>query len=126
MAYSVLHVLPSREAVHEFVRAAADRLAPGGRLLLGDIPNTDLKDRFRASAAGREFEAGWRKQMETLSGDEVIRAPQFADPVSFDDRMSMDLMLNLRDAGLDAYLLRQDPDLPFGNTREDIIATKRA
>ena len=126
VAYSVLHVLPSREAVHEFVRAAADRLAPGGRMLLGDIPNTDLKDRFQASAAGREFEAQWRKQMETLSDDEVIRAPHSADPVSFDDRMSMDLMLDLRGAGLDAYLLRQEPDLPFGNTREDIIATKRA
>lgn len=125
VAYSVLHVLPSREAVHEFVRAAADRLAPGGRVLLGDIPNSDLKSRFQASAAGRKFEAEWRKQMETLSDDEMIRAPHSADPVSFDDRMSMDLMLDLRGAGLDAYLLRQDPDLPFGNTREDIIATKR-
>lgn len=127
LIYSVLHYLPDMRAVEAFVMAAAARLAPGGRLLLGDVPNADAKRRFMESSAGRAFDAAWRAaaSAESEPAQPALQLGGDAAMIGmFTDQDVLGLVARIRQAGLHAHVLPQPPDLPFGRTREDILVTR--
>ena len=127
VVYSVIQNLRSHDAITGFLYAAIDLLGPGGRLLVGDIPNSDRKVRFRSSEAGRQFEIAWQAEMAR----QKPAGPVGPDPWlgvdtlgSLDDASIHALSLRCRARGFHAYILPQPPDLPFGNTREDLLIVR--
>lgn len=122
VAYSVIQYLPNERTVHEFVTKAAGLLAPGGRFLIGDIPNRDKKERFLESPAGEVFQ----RQMEQKSDDEHEYFEKLGDSegVAIDDDVVLSLVAELREQGLHCHIEPQPKNLPFGHTREDIIVEK--
>ncbi len=52
IAYSVVHYVFAESNLWDFLDACLSLLAPGGQLLLGDVPNVSKRKRFFASAAG--------------------------------------------------------------------------
>jgi len=125
LIYSVLHCLPDESTYLKFIDAAVALLAPGGRILLGDLPNKDLKKRFSESEAGKRFQVDWDAK-RNLEGDEerLASVPDFGTTLEFGDKLILNTIGRLRACGLDAYVAPQSPDLPFGHTREDIWAIK--
>ena len=87
LIYSVLHCLSDHAEAIQFVDRACDLLAPGGRMLIGDIPNADRKARFSSSAAGQAFERAWQEesQRETQSESAEVALVDDPDLASFDD-----------------------------------------
>jgi|LNFM01.2.fsa_nt_gb cyclopropane fatty-acyl-phospholipid synthase-like methyltransferase len=119
VVYGVLLYMPDEATLHAFVDAALARLAPSGRMLLGDITTAGRKQRFLQSKQGQAFSLEWQKKMETASRVDVRVAPE--KYLTFSDEVVLRLMLRIREAGWHSYLLPQSPGLPFGNTREDIL-----
>jgi SAM-dependent methyltransferase len=116
IAYSVLHYVVVDANPFAFLDAALERLNPGGRLLIGDVPNVSKLRRFLSSAAGADYH---RAYMRT---DEAPQVPPFALATDrIDDGLLLGLILRARLAGFDAYLLPQPPDLAFANRREDLL-----
>ena len=121
--YSVIHC---SDAPLKLIEAAASFLAPGGRLLIGDIPNLDRKGRFLSTVKGRKFDANYKNIP-------LENAPVFKDYHSFtktaladgaphiDDTFIYDLIKLYRSKGFDVFLLNQPLTLPFSFTREDIL-----
>lgn len=122
LIYSVLHCLPNHGEVLNFVRKAARLLRPGGVMLLGDLPNGSKKTRFLATDFGRRFDEAFRRDAEPASALQV--ESQLGVSVTFNDESVLALLGELRRIGLDAYLVAQPDELPFGRTREDIVAQK--
>ncbi len=121
IAYSVVQYLESEVEVHNFVTKAARLLSVGGRMLIGDLPNIDKKNRFLASELGAAFHAEWlRSGKPTSNVDDSAMLPPDST-VEFTDEVVCRLLLHARCAGFNAYLVPQPPDLPFGRTREDIL-----
>ncbi|MEL6316178.1 MAG: methyltransferase domain-containing protein [Pseudomonadota bacterium] len=121
LVYSVLHCLSDGDEAMRFIQKAAGLLRPGGRLLLGDLPNSDRKARFQASPRGRAFEAEWaaaRAADPDAPGPELQPDPDCFTP---DDAFLLRILAWARGAGAHAYILPQPPDLPFGHTREDVV-----
>jgi len=122
LVYNVLHALPTADDAFRFARRATDLLVPGGRLLLGDLANRDKRARFHTSPAGIEFQRDWTERQAGTSlttigaNDEIVGA--------FDDATIAHLLLELRAAGFESYLLPQPSDLPFGRTRDDILVRR--
>ncbi len=116
ICYSVLHYAFVDTSVFHFLDVALQLLAPGGALLLGDIPNVSKRKRFFASAAGIKFH---QQFMKTTDAPEVnfnqIESGQI------DDSVVLGLMQRARLQGFDAYVVPQDPALPMANRREDIL-----
>jgi hypothetical protein len=116
LTYSVLHYAFSDASVFSFLDAALFLLAPGGALLIGDIPNVSKRRRFFSSDAGVRFH---QKFMNT----------QERPPVNFnrlergqiDDAVILSLVSRARASGFDAYVLPQHSALPMANRREDIL-----
>ena len=113
LAYSVAQYAHVDSDLRVFVSRIAELLAEGGRALIGDIPNVSKRARFRQSSAGRSFLAA------NPYGPDAAAAPR-AEPV-IDDGVLLDLLHLLRDAGFDACLVPQAPDLPMANRREDLL-----
>jgi 2-polyprenyl-3-methyl-5-hydroxy-6-metoxy-1,4-benzoquinol methylase len=126
LCYSVLHYLSDEDEVFRFIEKAVSLLAPGGRALFGDIPNVSRKERFLRSEEGARFEREWRRQVQDAApnGSSNLVLDSDSALVKFDDALVLEVCRRLRDQGFEAYILPQSPDLPFGNTREDILIVK--
>lgn len=123
LVYSVLHCLSSEDEAMLLIDRALSLLAPGGKLLLGDLPNQDHKRRFCASDLGQQTTRQWQESIAT-SGHHVFEAmPADTRLISINDRIIMKFIVHIRARGFEAYLLPQDEQLPFGHTREDILVT---
>lgn len=120
LVYSVLQYLTDREEVFLFVERALTFLKPGGRMLLGDIPNISKKKRFLNSSLGRLTLKMWDEQSRVADAG-ILSVNPDRELVVFDDALVFDLMAFIRGKSFEAYLLPQPVDLPFGGSREDIL-----
>lgn len=123
LMYSVLHYM---DDLSGSVEAAVSRLKPGGRLLLGDIPNLSRKGRFLASNQGRAFDAAYKSiPLETVpiyaNHHDFVSQQLAAGAPALTDGWIVDLVRRQRDRGLEASILPQPNDLPFSRTREDLL-----
>ena len=122
LVYSVVHVLADMAEVRRFIDKALALLEPGGRLLVGDIPNADRSERFLKSARGQELTAEYRRlRSQTATPDPGFSATRDERVARFGDAELIELVADLRRRGWDAFLLPQPPHLPFGYTREDLL-----
>jgi hypothetical protein len=119
LVYSVLQYVFVDLPLFMFVDACLALLAPGGQLLIGDIPNVSKRKRFFAS------DAGVRCHRDYTGTDE---APAVAfnvpEPAKIDDAVVLSILSRARAAGFDAYVVPQAPDLPMANRREDILIVR--
>jgi hypothetical protein len=113
--YSVFHYVFAETNVWRFLEASTRLLAPSGRMLIGDIPNVSMRNRFFGSDTGRRF------HREFIGRDEDPPPPS---PLSFDqidDSVMMAVVSRVRGAGMHAFVVPQDATLPLANRREDIL-----
>lgn len=121
LVYGVVQYLETETELHDFVGKALRLLAPGGRMLIGDMPNIDKKTRFLESESGAAFEKEWKQSGLAETRVDPARLLPGDAIVDFTDEVVARLLLFVRSAGLDAYVVPQPPDLPFGRTREDLL-----
>lgn len=119
LCYSVLHYILVDTAFFRFMDTALSLLAPGGQMLIGDIPNVSKRKRFFSSETGAQFHQAF---MRTTDLPEVHHLRIEHDQI--DDAVVMALVQRARAAGYDAYVVPQDAALPMANRREDILITR--
>jgi 2-polyprenyl-3-methyl-5-hydroxy-6-metoxy-1,4-benzoquinol methylase len=119
LVYSVLQYVFVEGSVFDFVDACLSLLAPGGQLLLGDIPNHSKRKRFFASAAGVAHH-------QSFTGTNEVPAVAFnaLERSKIDDAVVLAVVGRARAAGFDAYVVPQAPDLPMANRREDVLIVR--
>jgi hypothetical protein len=119
LAYSVIQYTFVEGSVFGFVDAALTLLRPGGRLLVGDVPNASMRRRFLASEAGRAHHRAY------AGGDEDPEVRWPALPVGEpDDAVVLALLARARDAGFHGWVLPQAAGLPMANRREDLLLAR--
>jgi len=116
LIYSVIQYVFAEANLFEFLDAAAGMLAPGGRLLAGDIPNSSMRKRFLSSEAGRRYH---REYMKTESAPEIRF--NSLEPAAIDDSIVAAILLRYRAAGFHAFVVPQSQQLPMANRREDLL-----
>ena len=119
IVYSVLQIVFVEASVFEFVDAALELLAPGGALMIGDIPNVSMRKRFFASERGAAFH---RAFMGSAEGPDVDF--NVVERGKIDDSVVLGLLGRARAQGFDAYVLPQPRDLLFANRREDVLISR--
>lgn len=119
LAYSVLQYVFAEGNLWRFLDCALSLLAPGGALLLGDLPNRSMRNRFLASAAGQRHHRHY-------SGGDAPAPTSFGRPApgEIDDGVILGMLMRAREAGFHAFVLPQDPALPMANRREDLLFTR--
>jgi SAM-dependent methyltransferase len=116
LSYSVFHYIFTESSIYRFLDRSLDLLAPGGQMLIGDIPNVSMRKRFFSSPAGIRFHQAFtgRDELPQVRHG-VIESEQI------DDSIVMSILMRARAAGFESYLLPQAADLPMANRREDIL-----
>jgi len=119
ICYSVFHYVFEESNTWGFIDHSLSLLAPGGHLLIGDIPNVSKRKRFFASETGIQHHKNF---MET-SDPPVVNFNQ-VESSSIDDSVMLAVVMRARLAGFDAYLVSQGDELPMANRREDILIVR--
>lgn len=119
LCYSVLHYILVDAAFFRFLDMSLSLLAPGGQMLIGDIPNISKRKRFFASETGVRFH---QEFMKTKELPDVVFNKIEHDQI--DDAVVFALLQRARAQGFDAYVVPQNPILPMANRREDILITR--
>jgi SAM-dependent methyltransferase len=119
VVYSVFHYVFAEGNAWAFLDAALSMLAPGGSLLIGDVPNISKRRRFFSSDAGRRFH-------QEYTGNKDLPVVEFnrLDPGEIDDSVIFSLLQRARGQGFDAYVMPQPPELPMANRREDVLIVR--
>jgi 2-polyprenyl-3-methyl-5-hydroxy-6-metoxy-1,4-benzoquinol methylase len=113
---SVLHYIFLDGNFINFMDSALKLLKPGGYLLVADIPNNTKKKRFLSTSNGMNFHMEWSQSSKKPD----VNWNEF-ELMSLDDSIIFFLMQRYRSMGFETYLLPQNEQLPFYNTREDIL-----
>lgn len=122
LAYSVVHTLSDIDTIYKFIEKALSLLNPDGMMMLGDLPNIDKKKRFLNSKRGQVFQRDWEEQIKKNNAEQVNKFfEDIRSDISLDDKTISEIMIYIRDKGFNAYILNQPQNLPFGNSREDIL-----
>ncbi|WP_019646549.1 class I SAM-dependent methyltransferase [Novispirillum itersonii] len=117
--YSVLQYVFADQNIFAFVDVCLSRLADGGQLLIGDIPNTSMRKRFLASPAGlRHHQASFDPNGSPNVTFNVL------EPKEIDDGVLLGVLARCRAAGFHAFLLPQPMHLPMANRREDMVVIR--
>jgi SAM-dependent methyltransferase len=116
VVYSVLQYAFADASPYAFLDAALGLLAPGGRLLVADLPNTSMRKRFLASEAGAAYHRAY-----TGRDEEPDVTFNRLEPGQLDDAAIFALASRARAAGFHAWVMPQDPALPMANRREDLL-----
>jgi len=122
-AYSVIHY---SDNPYEFINFATSLLKPGGKLLIGDIPNLSKKGRFLSSKFGNNFDLKFTNnisvnRMEYKDHQTFVKnALQNGSP-ELTDSFVLKVVKALRNKGFNVFILNQHSKLPFFYTREDIL-----
>jgi cyclopropane fatty-acyl-phospholipid synthase-like methyltransferase len=119
ICYSIFHYVYQQSCIFQFLDNALSLLAPGGVLLLADLPNQSKRNRFFKSIEGIKYHQAYTNSntlppINELSIDEPI----------IDDGIIFGILLRYRNAGFDTYLVPQSVNLPMANRREDILIYK--
>lgn len=114
ICYSVFHYIFAEGNVFEFLDFSLHLLGPGGAMLIGDIPNQSMRDRFFSSDAGRAF----HRQFTGVDAEPPLGSYAAGKP---DDAVLFAMVARARNAGFHAYVLPQSHGLPMANRREDIL-----
>lgn len=119
VCYSVFHYVFVEARFWRFIDLSIRLLAPGGQMLIGDIPNVSKRKRFFASPAGIAFHQDFMKTTESPVVEHGV-----VEDDRIDDAVIMGVLMRARAQGCDAYWLAQPPHLPMANRREDIVISK--
>lgn len=118
VVYSVIQYVFVEASVFDFVDRVVALLKPGGRALIGDLPNVSMRKRFLASDEGRKFQ-------QANAGQPAPAEARFEVAQGLmDDAVVLALAARARAAGFHAYLVPQNPELPMANRREDLLIVR--
>lgn len=127
LIYGVIHNLRDEKEVLMFIRKAAALLRPKGVMLIGEIPNKDMKDAFLASEFGKKFTVEWQRKVsaDRREGGQEHQLPMTDTPtVAIDNALVERITAMLKELHISAQRVRLPETLAFCFTREDIITEK--
>lgn len=116
IVYSVIQYVFNYQSIYQFIHECIKLLKPGGKLLIGDIPNFNCRERFLNSSESSEFKNNKASISVNIEHENMDR---------LDDSVVMSILLRFRNFGCETYVLPQPKSLPFANRREDILIIKR-
>ncbi len=116
IVYSVIQYIHRESSVREFLDQCLSLLAPGGQILIGDIPNASKRMRLLSSDEGRRYH---KKHFASKPYPEA--SAYQVGPSDWDDQVTLQILARAREAGFNSYVLPQSHSLPFSNRREDIL-----
>jgi hypothetical protein len=119
IGYSIFHYVFYNTCIFRFLDIAVSLLKPGGKLLIGDIPNISKRKRFFSTETGIAFHKNFT-QSDTLPEVKHLQL----EPAQIDDGVLFGIIQRYRNFGFEAYILPQPEGLPMSNRREDLLIQK--
>ena len=128
LIYSVVQYLNSYKDFNKFINKALKNLKKGGILLVGDIPNKDMNDRYKRTKEFKKLSVNFRKKTK-IGFSSLDR--QFHEMftkknyIKFNDNILLKILKKYNNKSLECYILPQNKKLPYSVSRVDLLILKR-
>ena len=116
LTYSVIQYVFVETSVFDFIDRSLALLSEGGAMLIGDIPNISKRNRFFSSPSGIRYHQEFIGELSPP----IVRFNTI-EQGQVDDSAVISIIMRVRAAGFEAYLVPQADNLPMSNRREDIL-----
>lgn len=118
LLYSVIQHIYLESNIFLVLTKLINTLKPGGRILIGDIPNIDAVNRFLTSSAGLDYH-------KKNYGDIPYRQLTISEnPTRLCDEVITSMLSFARSLGCHSYMMPQSRELPYYPRRDDILICK--
>jgi len=131
ICYSVAHYLDNYKRFEGLLEEMIKALKPGGRILVGDIPLIDKREKYLNERKKRillnffsNIKYFFKKLTTKLVTAKTKHPTELKDRVSFNREKITFTIKNLQTENLGLSLIEQQTGLPFFNSREDLLITK--
>jgi ubiquinone/menaquinone biosynthesis C-methylase UbiE len=132
MCYSVAHYLDNYNRFEALLEEMINAIKPGGRILVGDIPLIDKREKYLQDRKKRIFLNFFsnikyyvKKTATKLITAKTKPSADLKDNVSFNREKIMATIKKLQTENLNLSLVGQQRGLPFFNSREDLLIVKK-
>ena len=127
LVYSVIHYFQNYKEIIKLIKILLSRLEPCGRLLIGDVPNTDMKNSMIKNKYYRNIDKQWRNNLKNLTELEknfLNKSKKDNKLVKIDNNFFIKLLSELKKINCHCFILNQNKNLPMYITRVDILLIK--
>jgi FkbM family methyltransferase len=119
LIYSVIQYIYQDNHLDSFLKAVFGLLSDEGEILIGDIPNISMRNRFLATKEGKKFSKKYSPSSKPKDNLDSINSPKVMD-----DNLVLNILTKARLNRLNAWIVPQNVNLPMANRREDILIKK--
>ncbi len=129
LVYSVVQYFHNLDEVIIFINLCLKLLKNSGMVLIGDIPNDDMKLRYQNTKnyqkQRRIFDKKKENNMSNLEKNFFLTKNQIKT-VKFSDKKLFFLLKKFNNINCEAYILPQNKKLPYSVKRVDLLIKKRS
>lgn len=129
LVYSVVQYFHNLDEVIIFINLCLKLLKNSGMILIGDIPNDDMKLRYQNTKnyqkQRRIFDKKKENNMSNLEKNFFLTKNQIKT-VKFSDKKLFFLLKKFNNINCEAYILPQNKKLPYSVKRVDLLIKKRS
>ena len=128
LIYSVVQYLNSYKDFIKFLDKSLKNLNKGGILLVGDIPNKDMNDRYKKTKEFKKLSIIFKKKTK-IQFSRIDK--QFHDMftksnyIKFNDNILLKVLKKYNNKIFESYVLPQKKKLPYSVNRVDLMILKR-
>ena len=127
LIYSVIHYLKDDKELFKVIRILLSKLNSSGMLLIGDVPNKDMKKRFQKTNEYKIINREWIKNIHKISTKEknVLKNMEQDKKIIFiNDKLIHKIFKKYNNKNFGCFILNQNNFLLQNNTRLDILIKK--
>ena len=127
LLYSVIHYFKDKKEVLKIIKILLSKLNSSGMLLIGDVPNKNMKKRFKKTNEYKKINGQWIRNLRKKFQKEknflknIIKDKNL---VLIDDKFIFKLFKMYNNKKYECYILNQNNLLLQNNTRLDILIKK--
>tara|TARA_B100000963_G_C22633301_1_gene676168 strand:+ start:529 stop:1251 length:723 start_codon:yes stop_codon:yes gene_type:complete len=127
LIYSVVHYFKNQKELFKVIKILLSKLNISGMLLIGDIPNIDMKKRFEKSAQYKKIHEKWLINIKNTSQKEkkiLNSINKDRKLVLINDKLIFKISKMYNNKKFECHVFNQDKSLLQNNTRLDILIKK--
>ena len=127
LLYSVIHYFKNPDEVTKIIGILLSKLKSPGMMLIGDVPNSDLKKKIMIENRYKKIKKNWEKKIKNITKNEKLLLNNLKKDnklVKINNNFILKLCKKFCKKNCQVFILKQNNKLPMYLSRLDILIVR--